>query len=80
MSNLPPQTMALAARSVRSAISTGSLSGTIVVRNATRSLVSGSTGIGSWAARQARDTVSTFISRNSCMTMEKKAIPPRSRM
>ena len=77
---MPPYTMALAARSVRSAISIGSLPGTIVVRNATRSLVSGSTGTGSRAARHARDTVRTLVSRKSCMTMEPNAIPARSVM
>ncbi len=49
-----------------------------MVRNATRSSGSGSTGIGSRAARQARDTVSTLISRNSCITIEPTAIPARS--
>ena len=51
-----------------------------MVRNATRSLVSGSTGIGSRAARHARDTVSTFISRNNCMMIEPNAIPASSKM
>ena len=70
--------MRVAARSVRSAISIGSFSGTSVVRNATRRLGSGSTGIGSRAARQAREMVSTFISRNSCMAIEPTANPASS--
>ena len=70
--------MVFAALSVRSAISSGSLSGTSVVRKATRRRVSGSTGMGSRAARQARDTVSTFTSRNICMTIDPMAIAASS--
>ena len=39
--------------------------------------MSGSTGMGSRAARQARDTVRTFISKKICMTIEPSAMLAR---
>ncbi len=77
-SSSPRYTISFAARSVRSAIATGSFPGTIVVMNATRSRGSGATGTGSHAARHALDTVTTFASRNSCITIDPPAIAPSS--
>jgi hypothetical protein len=66
---------ASAARSVRSTISTGSLPGTIVVRNATRSVASGTIGVGSRAQSVARHSVTTFTSRNSSISAVAPIIP-----
>ena len=57
--------MRLAARSVSRTTASGSLLGTIVVRNATRSAASGVTGIGSRAVIDASDSDTTLTSRSS---------------
>ena len=67
-SSTPSCSMRSAASSVRRTIISGSRSGTIVVRNATRVPGVGKTGLGSRASSEALQSVETLISANSPIT------------